>query len=160
MKCLIVNTLYPPAIVGGAEKSVALLAEGLVNAGHEVYALALHGGNETIHEDIGGVRIIRVPIDNIYWPFGEKRERSVASRAAWHLIDIWNNRAAQRIERIIGTIRPDIVHTNSIRGLSVSVWKAAADAGVPVAHTLRDYSLACGRGGMYRRGHNCERSLL
>jgi hypothetical protein len=36
LKILIFNTLYYPNIVGGAEKSVQLLAEGLIKKGHEV----------------------------------------------------------------------------------------------------------------------------
>src|SRR5450432_3625911 len=42
MRILIVNTLYPPLQVGGAEKSVSLLAEALGRTGDEVSVVSLH----------------------------------------------------------------------------------------------------------------------
>ena len=41
VRVLIVNTLYPPAQVGGAERSVAQLAQGLTRAGVEASVLTL-----------------------------------------------------------------------------------------------------------------------
>lgn len=42
MKVMIINTLYYPYKVGGAEVSVRLLAEGLVNLGDQVTVLSLN----------------------------------------------------------------------------------------------------------------------
>lgn len=42
MKILIVNTIYAPFKVGGAEVSVQLLAEELVKNGHSVLVVTLH----------------------------------------------------------------------------------------------------------------------
>lgn len=42
MKILIVNTLYSPFKVGGAEVSVQILAEELVMKGHSVRVVTLH----------------------------------------------------------------------------------------------------------------------
>jgi len=39
VKIAIINTLYYPNVVGGAERSVQFLAEGLVKKGHEVVVI-------------------------------------------------------------------------------------------------------------------------
>jgi multimeric flavodoxin WrbA len=42
MKIMVLSALYPPNSPGGAEKSVALIAEGLAARGHDVSAVTLH----------------------------------------------------------------------------------------------------------------------
>ena len=49
MKVLIVNVLYPPHKIGGAEKSVSLLAEALVRAGDEVVVATLDDIDHCVH---------------------------------------------------------------------------------------------------------------
>ena len=62
-----------PEIVGGAEVSVSLLAEALAAGGHEVTAVCLHNGPDTAIDQLKGVNVYRLPIDNYYWPFGRDR---------------------------------------------------------------------------------------
>lgn len=73
MKVMIINTLYYPYKIGGAEVSVRLLAEGLVNLGDEVTVLSLN--NKNIKEDIiySGVLNSSYPIPNLYWPYDNKK---------------------------------------------------------------------------------------
>ena len=52
MRILIINTLYPPLTVGGAERSVCLLAEALARSGDCVSVVTLHPGSEEIVEKI------------------------------------------------------------------------------------------------------------
>nr|WP_316628630.1 glycosyltransferase [uncultured Brevundimonas sp.] len=54
MRVLIVNTLYPPADIGGAERSVAQLAEGLAAAGVETSVLTLSPGDAAVEHTAGG----------------------------------------------------------------------------------------------------------
>jgi len=46
MKIMMINTLYHPYKVGGAEVSVQLLAEKLANMGHTVSVVTLHNKSE------------------------------------------------------------------------------------------------------------------
>jgi glycosyltransferase involved in cell wall biosynthesis len=156
MRILIVNVLYPPRIFGGAEKSVALLGESLVRAGHEVFVLTLHPETETTDTMINGVNVRSVPIDNAYWPYEKIEHRPLDAKLRWHIKDMWNSQAGTRLERYIDIVRPDVMHTNNIRGFSVALWQVANRAGIPIVHTLRDYSLECAWGGMFRKGRNCE----
>lgn len=156
MKILVVNTLYPPQIVGGAEVSVSLLVQALSHMGHQVAVVCLHGGTDLAVSEIAGVRIYRLPIDNSYWPFGQGHRPPALRRLGWHLRDIWNRRAARRFAAILAAERPDVVHTNNLTGLSMALWAEARRAGIRVVHTLRDYSLICRRATLFRHGDTCR----
>lgn len=116
------NTLYPPLIVGGAEKSVALLAEALVRSGDEVSILSLSPGPDIRIEERNGVLVYRLPLRNIYWPFERKTTLNIVAKALWQLRDAWNLRAAEEAGRILDIERPDVVHTNNISGFSVAIF--------------------------------------
>src|SRR5262249_46971343 len=53
-------------------------------------------------------------------------------------------------------LRPSVVHTHNLVGLSPSVWLAARLTGARVVHTHHDLSLLCQRATMTRRdGYPC-----
>ena len=56
MKVLVINSYYYPNIIGGAERSTQLIAEGLKRAGHEVMVFCLK--HETLDE-VNGVKVYR-----------------------------------------------------------------------------------------------------
>ncbi len=157
---LIVNTLYPPSQVGGAEKSVSLLAEALVRAGNRVICVCLTNASSRIDEERNGVTVVRLPLDNIYWPYDGGAKPSGPKRILWHLIDMWNVKAARRFGPLLDEFKPDVVHTNNLTGFSVAVWHEVRQRGIPIVHTLRDYSLACGRSALFRDNHLCETRCL
>lgn len=138
MKIVIINSLYAPYLVGGAERSVQMLAEAFVAEGATVSVISLHEGREVVREDRRGVDVWRLPLRNGYWPFDLAR-RSAWKRLLWHFRDIYNIRALRDIAEALAVIAPDVVHTNNLSGFSVSVWTAARRAGLPVTHTARDY---------------------
>jgi hypothetical protein len=41
MKVLLIGTMYPPYVFGGAEKAIATLAQALVRSGHDVAVATL-----------------------------------------------------------------------------------------------------------------------
>ncbi|GAB7213575.1 glycosyltransferase [Dickeya ananatis] len=74
MRILIINTLYHPYKVGGAEVSVQLMAEALVQRHHQVQVLCLTPEKQRSETVINGVAVCYVPLANDYWPFdGEKK---------------------------------------------------------------------------------------
>lgn len=156
MKCCIISTLYPPHIVGGAEKVTARLASALVQAGHSVTVISLHDSSETKIEMVDGVRVYYLPIDNVYWPFKTAAKPSALKRAIWHLIDMWNVKAAARVGKILDDEKPDILHCNNLTGFSVAIWSEAKKRGLKIVHTLHDYSLLCPRGTLFKQGKMCE----
>lgn len=159
MKVLILNSLYPtplhPKIVGGAEKSVRHLAEALTLEGHEVEVICgVRPGAAPTCETVNGVVVYGAPIRNVYWPH-DGRRRPAWMRLLWHLVDDWGDPPAIVRERL-DSFRPDVLHTNTLAGLTTNVWRLAKMRGVRVVHTLRDYYLICPRANYFKRGRNCE----
>jgi glycosyltransferase involved in cell wall biosynthesis len=157
LRILLVNTLYPPVVVGGAEVSVSLLAESLASMGHHVATVCLNKEPHLSVDEVNGVRVYRVPLDNIYWPFGQPEKPALLDRLKWHLGDTWNRKAARRFGRILDIEKPDVVHTNNLTGFSVSLWSEANRRDIRIVHTLRDYSLTCKRSTLFKNGAACER---
>jgi glycosyltransferase involved in cell wall biosynthesis len=156
VKLLFINTLYQPNHVGGAEKSTQLLAEGLREAGHEVAVVTCDATPGTRVAEVNGVTVYYVGLKNLYWPYSARRPYRVA-RAAWHAVDRYNPLMATAVGGILQQERPDAVSTQNLTGFSCSAWRVAKRRGVPLYHTLRDYSLMCPKASMYRAGEACAR---
>jgi len=161
MKVALLNTLYHPYRIGGAERSVQLLAEGLVARGHKVVVITLDQPETPAKkETINGVDVYRVPLHNNYWPFADSyRKPSIVRRALWHCRDRYNKAMARQVEAILERERPELLHTHNVTGFSVAVWNVAKSLALPVVHTIRDYSLLCPRNA-YRKGRNCSKACL
>jgi glycosyltransferase involved in cell wall biosynthesis len=160
MKVLLIGTMYPPYVFGGAEKAIAMLTEALVRSGHDVVVLTLHPGASERTEERNGIRIYHLPLDNVYWPFAQRTKPNWLLRLAWHFHEVWNWKAAARVGRILDLEKPDVVHTHNIIGFSVAVWYAVKRRGIRLVHTLHDYYLLCPRTTLYRRGKSCENRCL
>jgi glycosyltransferase involved in cell wall biosynthesis len=153
MRVAIVSQLYSPRKMGGAELSVQLLAEELVRKRHEVHVITTLFAGLQSRESIKGVNVHRVHWGNVYsW---EGNARSVLLKAVWHGIDVWNPVAFNKMQSLLQKLRCDVLHTNTLAGLSVSVWSAARSLGIPTVHTLRDFYLLCFRSSMFRGGRSC-----
>lgn len=157
-RILHLSMLYPPHVMGGAEKSVALLAEAQTAAGHSVAAACITPG-EWQEELRHGVQVYRMPHETDFWP-EEWPEHSVLARGVRRFKQQFNHRIETHFLRAIDQFRPDLVHTHSLLDVSTRVWLAAAARGLPVVHTLRDFDLACGNAAMFKDGKRCERRHL
>ena len=154
MKILLVNSLYYPHVIGGAERSVQLLVESLRDLGDEVTVLTT--AEEASEGVVNGVPVHYLRVPNIYWmPNAAKQPRY--RKLIWHVLDSKNPTATKDIRSVLERVKPDLVHTNNLAGLSVSVWSAARKLGIPVVHTVRDHYLMCIRGFMFHRGVQCAR---
>ena len=161
MKILIVNVLYPPHKIGGAEKSVSLLAEALVRAGDTVVVATLDDVPAPVVEMKNGVTVHRLPIDNIYWPYDpDAAPQPRLKRLQWHARNRWNRAAARRIGALLDAERPDVVHCNVITGFSASIWREVKRRGLPLVQTLRDYGVMCTRSALFKNGRNCDTRCL
>ncbi len=160
MKIAIVNNLYTPYLVGGAERSVQMLAEAFVAEGAQVSIITLHPGACFKRDTVRGVDVWRLPLRNGYWPF-DLAKRSAWRRLMWHLRDIYNHGASRDLKDVLAKISPDVVHTNNLSGFSVSVWSAAKQAGIPIVHTARDYYMLHPNSMLYANGiRQDERAMV
>lgn len=156
MRVLIVNSLFHPHEIGGAERAVRLLAEGLRKGGFDASVACLSPSSEEVRDVVHGVPVFRLPLANIYWPFGSG-ERSVgaAKRALWHLFDTYNPFMGARLGRLLDELRPDVVHFNNLAGFSVAALVAAKRRRIATVQTLHDYYYVCPRTTTFKDGHNC-----
>ncbi|MFA0468903.1 glycosyltransferase family 4 protein [Vibrio breoganii] len=152
MNILILNTLYYPFKIGGAENSVKLLAENLAKE-HNVSIVSLTDLNHKCTDQINGVMVHRLPIKNIYWPF-DGQHRNTFERLRWHFYDDFNINYYPELDEILDGFMPDVVHTNNLLGFSVSIWKYFNNKGIPIVHTARDYYLLHRNTTLYKNGGN------
>ena len=154
MKILYINTLYAPNNVGGAERVVQSLAEGVARAGHQavVVSAAAQAGTQT--NWVNGVKAYYVGLKNVYWPYEDKRFHP-ALKAAYHVLDTYNPWMGRAVARILDEEHPDLVHTNNLAGFSSLAWQLVKKRDLPLVHTLHDYYLLCPRSSMFRNGQPC-----
>lgn len=142
MKIVIVNSLYAPHMIGGAEISTQILAETLASTA-DVHVLTIGGHRRSdgvIEEKLNGVTVHRLPHGSLYW-IGDSKRKGVLMRTARRLTDLYNPRMIGTVGDLLADIRPDLVHTQNLSGFGAGIWTVAAGLGVPIVHTLRDYSL-------------------
>jgi glycosyltransferase involved in cell wall biosynthesis len=83
--------------------------------------------------------------------------RTPIGKAAFHALLPFNPVVFAEALSTFRRLRPEVVHTHNLVGLSPSVWLAARLAGARVVHTHHDLSLLCQRATMTRRdGRPCE----
>ncbi|WP_171453657.1 glycosyltransferase family 4 protein [Serratia marcescens] len=155
MKIALINTLYAPYKIGGAEVSVQLLAESLQRAGHEVGVFCLHELDEVKYDTLNGVHVAYLPLKNVYWPF-KASAASKLKKAVWHLLDSYNPFMARAMRNELRKFSPDVVHTNNLSGFSVAAWRVAKKLGARVVHTTRDYYLFHPNGTLFKHGQNMD----
>jgi glycosyltransferase involved in cell wall biosynthesis len=158
MKILQVSSLYPPDTQGGAEVSISSLARFLAARGDDVTVLTLTPGRRLRYARIDGVKVLRIPLWNFYWPFG-RRVRNPLLKAGWHLLDRFNLPMFLVVRRILRRLRPDLAHTHNLAGFSPLVWLAARREGIPVVHTFHDFYALCLKTTRFGRGE-CGRPCL
>ncbi len=158
MRILHISSLYPPGVVGGAEKVVSMLAEGQAEAGHQVGAAYL---TQTVQVPglRNGVAVFPQKTRNLLWIEDvQKHPRHITT--ANKLSQAANLKAAADFGAVIEAFRPQIVHTHSMVELPPMVWREAKARGAAVVHTLHDYDLLCSRGTLFRHGRVCARPHL
>ncbi|WP_413698788.1 glycosyltransferase [Psychromonas sp. KJ10-10] len=161
MNVLLVNTLYFPYKVGGAEKSVQILAEELATKGHTVNVLTLMNGKELDRKAcVNNVNVHRLSLSNIYWPFLKTTNRKNISKLIWHTFEIFNVVMMFKVMIKLYKLKPDLVHTNNIHGFSVAVWVACKLFKKPIVHTMRDYYLSCNSLTRYKSKKRCAHQCL
>ncbi len=147
MRVLMVSSLWPPVVLGGAEIYASALAERLRGNGHTVGVLTLGVDGQ----DVVG----QVPS----WPYAmqDYGSQTSARRALFHLADLARPDTHRILDRAMREFRADVVHSHVVQGMSASAMTAPARAGIGHVHTLHDYWLLCQRNSMVKRDDTpCE----
>lgn len=149
MKLLFVSSLWPPAVLGGAEIYAARLAGELRARGHDVGALTLGVDGDHV--------ITEVPA----WPYrlDDYVGQPAWRRAIFHGRDLYDPQTALLLPRTLRRYQPDVVHSHAVAGLSTAALRAPRSAGVAHVHHLHDYWLLCQRVSFTTRdGEECDRA--
>jgi glycosyltransferase involved in cell wall biosynthesis len=163
MRILVASASYPtpdhPKFLGGAETFSVQLCETLAARGNVVRVVRSGPVWGTWdRETVNGVEVVTLPTHNLYSPW-QNRSKSRYVRAAWHLIEDWHLRSAG-FDSVLREFMPDVLHTNSLYGLTAALWSKAAARKVPVVHTLHDYYLTCARSTRFKNGSQCQMTCL
>lgn len=154
MKICIISPLFDPWLVGGAEKYITNLANNLA-VDNAVTVITTRGPTRRQTPAGANPKVVELPPNNVMslHDILTKSSRVGAPvKALWHLLDTWNIATYLQVRRILKEERPDIVHTNGIKGLSASIFAAIKNSKIPHVHTIHDYELISRWSSLFRRG--------
>jgi glycosyltransferase involved in cell wall biosynthesis len=170
MKILLQNSVFFPNVIGGAEMSSHLLGQELRKRGVAVDSVATTGrrggGRELTTRPTadGRGRIFEAPCHgfwHIYENDGLPAQPNILVRGLHHFSSVASSRWKDLFGQVLAQVQPDVVHTNTIVGMTPTIWTAAHERGIPIVHTLRDYHLLCPRTTLLRSNNtDCENPPL
>jgi glycosyltransferase involved in cell wall biosynthesis len=140
------SSLWPPAVLGGAEVYAEELSRRLQHRGHDLGVVTLGVEGDDV--------VASVPP----WPYRLDQFASQPpwKRAVFHAGDIANVRALRTVLDAVDQFRPDVVHSHSIQGMSALPLGISSRRDVGHVHTIHDYWLVCQRASMTNReGVSC-----
>jgi glycosyltransferase involved in cell wall biosynthesis len=141
-----VSSLWPPAVLGGAEVYAAALSERLRQGGHDV---------GVVTQGVAGDDVVAMVPAKPY-RLDQFAAQPAWRRAAFHGRDLANPSASRAIDAAIDRFRPDVVHTHSIHGMSALAMRTSPRHPAAHVHTIHDYWLLCQRVSMTNRdGVSC-----
>lgn len=147
MRLIELTDLYRPAI-GGLERSVALLSEGLASRGHEVHVVTSAVPGAPAVERSAGVTVHRLPLlyQRLVPGLGEDAARPFHPPAPDPLF-------RHLLAEVVREVKPDVIHAHA---WSVFSCLARTFPRTPVMMTAHDYGLVCARRSLIdRSGASC-----
>jgi len=139
--------MYQPAI-GGLERFVLLLSEGLASRGHEVHVVTSAVPGLAAVERSAGVTVHRIPLlyQKLAPRLGEDTARPFHPPAPDPLF-------RRLLAEVVQEVKPDVIHAHA---WSVFSCLARAFPPTPVLVTAHDYGLVCARKSLvHRSGASC-----
>ena len=144
MRIMLLNTWYYPNMMGGAEQSLKLLAEGLAKAGHETAVLSVDGRDDSADiATVNGVAVYRMSAGAYKLFEAYKKELSGVAKAANKFRELWNPSIQDAVAWAMSDFHPDVVHCNCLSGLSLRSLKTIRKNDIPTVLTLRNNFMLC-----------------
>ena len=140
MRVLFVNTYYYPNMFGGAEHSVKLLAEEFSRKYQcAVFSVDAANNDELVVEKQAGITIFRSGSSRFDYKARYNKTETKFVKLKNRLADLYNPIALRHFNQVLDRFKPDIIHSNGVRGIGPLIWKQANKHHIKVVHTLRDY---------------------
>jgi glycosyltransferase involved in cell wall biosynthesis len=147
MRILLATDHYPP-FIGGAQRQAQLLAEGMVDRGHEVTVVTPWSGGLPRVDLEHGVPVHRVKQLRTALPWLVRDRRQRYQPPYPDPVTIWS------VRRLIAAAPPDLIHTYG--WLSSSVAAALGRRRIPMLLTARDYASFCATRTLVYKGALCS----
>ncbi|WCJ65440.1 MULTISPECIES: glycosyltransferase family 4 protein [Agrobacterium] len=156
MRILQITSLFSPDRVGGAEIFVEDLARGLADKGHTV-AVAAISRERQMPEERDGFAIHRLGHTTPFF-IGDWGQQPEWKRKYYKIAVQLDPRLVRRLARVIDEFRPDVVNTHSLSELTPLIWPMIRKRGIPLVHSLHDFTSMCTNGSLFHDGHICDGS--
>lgn len=148
MKICLINNLYKPQGIGGAEKAVENIAKALVDLGHEVVVVAVGVGTFQQVND-NGYKIIYLENKFAYHRLDGVKQ-TFFKKLLWHSQNIFSSAQAQQINKLFSDWQPQIVWTHNLSGLGWQVVNLIKKYKIIHWHELHDFQLIDPQGSYFR----------
>lgn len=158
MRILIVSSLFPPNVIGGAEMSAYNTAQLLLSKGYDVGVLTTAASAEQECDDKleNGLRIWRKLMPRPYQMMSFLQAPKW-QKPVWHFLDHFDPRNRRLMRNVLQQFKPNWVNIHFIQGIGYNAMKEIAIYGVPTIFVLHDLGLACLRMSMFKFGKECTR---
>ena len=145
MKICLINNLYPPYSVGGAERVVERIAKEAVKNGDQAVVITWRPwvglkSWQPIRTVEDGVVIYRFWVPNIF-SYKNLAKHNFVLKLIWHKIDIFNCFSARIIKKILEQKKPDEVQTHNLMGIGFGAPRVIQKLGIKHTHYLHDVQL-------------------
>lgn len=147
MRILLLSDLYPP-IIGGLERHVETLGRSLARRGHAVSVATLWHDGLPDFEVVEGVSIHRVH------GFFQRFPSAFEDPARRYAPPVPDPGVVAALQRIVRTMRPDVVHAHNWMVHSYLPLKRRSGAALVLS--LHDYSLVCAKKSLMFRDRICS----
>jgi len=144
-RVLMVSSLWPPVVLGGAETYAADLAAHLRDRGVAV---------AVVTSGVDGPDVVDA-VPTVGYRLDQYAAQPRARRARFHAADLYRWSVTHDIAAAIAHFEPDVVHTHAVAGLSSAALAAPTRVSTAHVHTIHDYWLLCQRSTMTRNGEMC-----
>lgn len=147
MKILMLSDFYPP-VIGGLERHVQSLSEGLSKRGHRVTVCTIKTNHSSSFEEQNGIKIKRLDgfFQRIPFLFRDRRKKYHPPIQDWLI--------TKKLKELIAETKPDIIHAHG--WILYSVLPLKEKYGVPLIATLHDYGFICPKRSITKTDRICN----
>lgn len=160
---LIISSIFPPHIFGGAEIAACNRARLLARRGHKVSVMTMRESDAPPawgEKTPEGYNLYRIASPRRYTLFGRHEAYSKKEKILWHLQDYFDARNRRLAAAVLDAARPDHVQVDNPIGLGFNILPEIGRRGIPLAYILHDLHLACFKAGMFSGDRMCARHCM
>lgn len=150
MKIGVINNLYPPFNRGGAEIIAQIMVNDLEKLGHEVFVIST---SPKAQYQENNVYYLPSKYYNLY-------KMPLFLRLFWQINNLVDIQRRQRVKEIIEAEKPELIITNNLMGLGLSLPGLFRSKKIKHLHVLHDIQLLHPSGLMFYQKENIINSFL